>query len=187
MADQLTGLLSPFVRSRRIAAAKPLLRAGRVLDMGCGTGELARHVESHRYLGVDQDAESIEIARRRFPKHQFLTLSEFSSSPQKQGFEQIVALAVIEHASHPQEWLAWLRTLLLPGAPLILTTPHPSGQWVHELGARMGLFSREAAEEHNDFLDRRRIENLAAAGGFTVRKFKRFLLGYNQLIVLEPR
>jgi 2-polyprenyl-3-methyl-5-hydroxy-6-metoxy-1,4-benzoquinol methylase len=185
MGDQLTGFLSPFLRRRRIAAAKPLLRAGRILDIGCGTGQLARYVEPSRYLGVDQDPESIQIARRNFPAHKFLTLSEFSRSQQSECFEQIVALAVIEHASDPQQWLAWLRQLLRPRADLILTTPHPGARWLHEFGAQIGLFSREAAKEHRDFLDRQQIEHLAATTGFTVRKFKRFLVGCNQLIVLE--
>ncbi|HZR78173.1 MAG TPA: class I SAM-dependent methyltransferase [Chthoniobacterales bacterium] len=186
MGDQLTGLLSPFLRSRRIAAAKPFLGAGRILDIGCGTGELARHVESDRYLGVDQDQESIAIARKNFPNHQFFTVREFSRLPERETFEQIVALAVIEHVNDPEQWLGWLRALLRAGGSLILTTPHPAVRRVHELGARIGLFSRAAAEEHGDFLDRGRIEDLAGAAGFTVRKFRRFLLGANQLVLLEP-
>src|SRR5882724_4256798 len=71
MADQLTGLLSPFLRSRRIAAVEPFLGKGRLLDIGCGTGTLANHVNSTRYLGVDQDEESIAIAKNLFPTNRW--------------------------------------------------------------------------------------------------------------------
>jgi 2-polyprenyl-3-methyl-5-hydroxy-6-metoxy-1,4-benzoquinol methylase len=186
MPDQLTGLLSPFLRSRRIAPVEPFLGQGRLLDIGCGTGALANHVNSTRYLGVDQDEESIAIAKNLFPTHRFLTLSEFAQSPNEKQFERIVALAVIEHVEDPQKWLAWLRTLLKPGGQVVLTTPHPSVRWLHEFGARIGLFSREGAREHRELIDRRRMIQLAQTSGLRIRHFRRFLLRCNQLFVLEP-
>ena len=186
MADQLTGLLSPFLRSRRIAAVEPFLGHGRLLDIGCGTGTLAHLVDSTRYLGVDQDEESIAIARNFFPTHRFLTLAEFIQLPNENQFERIAGLAVIEHVEDPQKWLAWLRTLLKPGGQVVLTTPHPSVRHLHEFGARIGLFSREGAKEHRELIDRDRMIHLASATGFRVRHFRRFLFGCNQLFVLEP-
>lgn len=186
MADQLTGLLSPFLRSRRIAAARPFLDKGNLLDVGCGTGELAHDIDPTQYLGIDRDEESIVIARRKFPAHRFLPLAEFSASPRTSQFDQIVGLAVIEHVDDPQQWLAWLRTLLKPGGRIILTTPHPSMRRLHEFGARIGLFSREGAKEHRELIDRHRMAQLAGASGFRIRDFRRFLSGCNQLFVLEP-
>jgi len=185
MADQVTGLLSPFLRSRRIAAVTPFLDQGRLLDIGCGTGMLARHVDSTRYLGVDSDEESIAIAKRRFPAHRFLMLAEFAQSHDKMLFDQIVALAVIEHVDDPQKWLVWLRALLKPGGRVVLTTPHPSVRGFHELGARIGLFSREGAMEHRELINRGRMIQLAETSGFRIRHFRRFLSGCNQRFVLE--
>src|SRR5437879_4497968 len=124
MADQLTGLLSPFLRSRRITAVGQFLGQGSLLDIGCGTGALARDVDSTRYLGVDQDEESIAIAKNLFPTHRFLTLAEFAQSPNQNQFERIVGLAVIEHMEDPQMWLDWVRRLLRPGRQVVLTPPH---------------------------------------------------------------
>ena len=186
MADQLTGLLSPFLRSRRIAAVEPFLGQGRLLDIGCGTGTLALHVDSTRYLGVDQDEESIAIAKNKFPTHRFLTLAEFAQSQNENQFERIVGLAVIEHVDDPQKWLTWLRRLLKSGGQVVLTTPHPSTRWLHEFGAAIGLFSREGAKEHRELINRYRMIQLAETSGFRIRHFRRFLLGCNQLFVLEP-
>ena len=186
MADQLTGLLSPFLRSRRIAAVEPFLGQGRLLDIGCGTGTLARHVDSTRYLGVDQDEESIAIARNFFPTHRFLTLAEFIQLPNENQFERIAGLAVIEHVEDPQKWLAWLRTLLKPGGQVVLTTPHPSIRGLHEFGGHIGVFSREGAMEHRELINRDRMIQLAETSGFRVRHLRRFLSGCNQLFVLEP-
>jgi 2-polyprenyl-3-methyl-5-hydroxy-6-metoxy-1,4-benzoquinol methylase len=185
MADQLTGLLSPFLRSRRIAAVRPFLDKGDLLDVGCGTGELARDVDLARYLGVDRDEESIAIAQKKFPMHRFLSLDEFTSSGNENHFDQIIGLAVIEHVDDPKEWLAWLRTLLKPAGQVILTTPHPSMRRLHEFGAAIGLFSREGAKEHRELIDRQRINELAEASGFRIRDFGPFLFGCNQLFILE--
>ncbi|PYK85122.1 MAG: methyltransferase type 11 [Verrucomicrobia bacterium] len=185
MADQLTGLLSPFLRSRRTAAVAPFLGQGPLLDIGCGTGALARDVDSTRYLGVDQDEESISIAKNLFPAHRFLTLPEFAQSHNENQFERIVGLAVIEHVEDPQKWLTWLRTLLKPGGQIVLTTPHPSIRGVHEFGGHIGLFSREGAMEHRELINRDRMIQLAETSGFRVRHFRRFLSGCNQLFVLE--
>ena len=46
------GLLSPYLRNRRLAMARPLL-TGRVLDVGCAEGHLAESVPADRYVGVD--------------------------------------------------------------------------------------------------------------------------------------
>lgn len=186
MADQLTGLLFPFLRSRRIAAVGPFLGNGPLLDIGCGTGTLANHVNSTRYLGVDQDEESIAIAKNKFPTHRFLTLAEFTQSPDENQFERIAGLAVIEHVEDPQEWLAWLRTLLKTDGQVVLTTPHPSIRGVHEFGGHIGLFGRDAAMEHRELINRGRMIELAETTGFRVQYFRRFLSGCNQLFVLEP-
>jgi 2-polyprenyl-3-methyl-5-hydroxy-6-metoxy-1,4-benzoquinol methylase len=185
MADQLTGLLSPILRSRRIAAVRPFLGQGNLLDIGCGTGKLARYVDAKRYVGVDRDQESIKIARSKFPAHRFLTLGEFAGSTHEGEFNQVVGLAVIEHVDDPKQWLGWLRTALKPGGRVILTTPHPSARSLHEIGAKVGLFSREGAAEHRDLIDRQRMSQLADANGFRIRNFRGFLLGCNQLFVLE--
>ena len=187
MADQMTGLLSPFLRARRVAAVRPFVARGRVLDIGCGTGQLAGLVESSRYTGVDQDEVSVASARRKWPAHRFLTTAEFSSEPREEAFDLIVGLAVIEHIEDPIQWLTWLRTLLAPTGQILLTTPHPFGRRVHDLGGRIGVFSREAAEEHHAFLDRRRMAVAAESSGLQLVRFQPFLLGANQLFVLEPR
>ncbi|MBN1510467.1 MAG: class I SAM-dependent methyltransferase, partial [Phycisphaerae bacterium] len=69
MANQASGFLSPFLRGCRLRAARPFIDGGRVLDMGCGTGSLADIVAPQQYLGVDIDAESVRLARRRHPDH----------------------------------------------------------------------------------------------------------------------
>ena len=53
-------------RAELIRTLGPLLEAGdTVLDLACGDGGLADHLEGLRYLGVDTSPEMVEAARRR--------------------------------------------------------------------------------------------------------------------------
>ena len=183
MADQVSGLLSPYLRARRIAAARPWLGSGPLLDFGCGVGELARHVAPERYLGVDRDAESLAEACRRHPRHRFLPAAELAAGGAA-GFERIVGLAVVEHLADPGQWLAAMGRMLAAGGRIVLTTPNPRLQPVHDAGARLGLFSRSGAAEHQSLLDRPAMVRLAADAGLAVVHADRFLAGANQLFVL---
>lgn len=185
MADQGgEGLLSPFLRTRRLEAAKPFLQ-GRVLDVGCGTGYLADFVPADQYAGVDVDEGSLQAARLRHPHHRFLS----ELPPRGTTFNTVVALAVIEHAPDPLEFLEALSARLdpAPGSRIICTTPHPLFDGVHRAGAAMGLFSFHAREEHQQLLGHWELLSLAGKCRLSIALYRRFLLGANQLLVLKRR
>lgn len=185
MADQGSeGLLSPFLRRQRLLAVKPYLK-GRVLDVGCGSGALAELLGSDQYVGVEIDQASIDKARINFPNHRFYR--ELLTDDEK--FDTVVALAVIEHVPNAGEFLKALATYLKPDADakIICTTPHPSVDWVHGLGAAIGLFSKHANEEHEDLLDRAKLAAAASEARLELHIYKRFLFGANQLTIFKSK
>jgi 2-polyprenyl-3-methyl-5-hydroxy-6-metoxy-1,4-benzoquinol methylase len=182
MGDQISrGLLSPFLRNQRVAAAIPYIK-GRVLDIGCGVGVLASRFPPDLYYGLDIDLESIQLARRTYPRHRFETVL-----PTGATFDTIVGLAVIEHIAQPGEILKQLRSRLAPDGKIVLTTPHPAFEWLHMLGSCIGLFSDAAADEHQTLLDEKAMQGLAADAGLEIHISRRFLLGANQLFVIKKR
>lgn len=180
MADQGSeGLLSPFLRRRRFIMAIPHLR-GRVLDVGCGAGHLAAQLAPSEYVGQDVDEESLEIARRKYPSHRF-----GSQLPRREEkFDTIIALAVIEHVPSPRAFLARLaeRLAASPESRIICTTPHPAMDWIHDVGAKVGLFSGHASDEHEELLDKAKLR-AAGEPALELVGYRRFLLGANQLAV----
>ena len=101
MADQGSeGLLSPFLRYQRCAAAKPVF-IRRCLGCGVGIGLLAKEIPADSYLGVDTDTTSLSIANAQNPAHSF----QVNLPNDDQKFDTIVALAVIEHIKSPAEFL----------------------------------------------------------------------------------
>lgn len=183
MADQgAEGLLSPYLRRKRFEAIMPYLK-GRVLDFGCGSGNLAAYVDSDKYYGVDIDTGSLQQAALRYPEHHFI--SELPNSDIK--FDSIVSLAVIEHVSSPVQFLHTLALYLDKNSAsrIVITTPHPTVGWVHDLGAAIGLFSRHANEEHEELLDRGRLDLTGKKASLKLTFYRRFLFGANQIAVFE--
>ena len=67
-----------------------------VLDVGCGTGDLFRHLKGVEYLGVDQSPDMLERARARNPKAKFIqrNLYQMEDLPK---FDTVTCLAVLHH------------------------------------------------------------------------------------------
>lgn len=179
MANQAEGgYLSPWLQTMRINQAAPFLQ-GRVLDIGCGNGALTKLSVPQHYFGYDIDSESLAIAQVRFPQYQF------GKELPNEKFDTIAMLAVIEHVKQPDQFLKQLAAHLQGEGKIIITTPHPWFDWVHTLGAKLGLFSAHANEEHEELLDAKKMASLAQVAGLRLTLAKRFLFGANQLFILE--
>ena len=173
------GFLTPFLARMRVRAALPHVR-GSVLDHGCGFGALAPYVPPARYLGFDINEGSLEDARARNPSHRFT-----SELPVDTTFDTVVSMAVIEHVDDPAAYLRGLTAFVGDGGRVVLTTPRPSWNGVYALGARLGLFSVTANEEHR-LLGKAALTEASLTAGLRIVHFETFLAGANQLAVLEP-
>lgn len=185
MADQgAEGILSPYLRRKRFEAVLPHLR-GTILDYGCGSGKLAAFVNRVNYCGIDIDNVSLRQAAIEFPYHDFISKLP---DPNKK-FSTIVSLAVIEHVDSPEQFLCELKEYLeiSDTSRLVITTPHPSVGWVHDLGSTIGLFSRHANEEHEELLGRSALELAGEQADLKLITYRRFLFGANQLAVFGKR
>jgi SAM-dependent methyltransferase len=96
-------------------------QAGRVLDLGCGTGALAGAFAADRYLGVDPDARYVARARRKHPRHRFAVMDGTRLGLAAGAFEAVVVSGVIHHLDDgpAARLLAEARRVLAPGGRLV--------------------------------------------------------------------
>lgn len=174
------GFLSPLLARWRVAKAKPYVRGRRTLDYGCGDGNLARFCTPDKYFGVDISPTAVATARALHPGYRFDT-----APPQDETYDVVVLLAVLEHIPDPVVLLKDVLRRLNPGGIIVATTPSPSAHCIHQLGARLGLFSREAAEEHEQLLSRKAVSLCVAESGGRLAEFTRFMGPLNQFFVIE--
>lgn len=102
---------------------------GKVLDVGCGTGQvlLAASKEATSLAGTDLDRVSIDLARHLLPGASF-AVESVETAPPFPGlrFDTIFFCDVIEHLSRPFEALCNLRAALDERGLLVVTTPNVS-------------------------------------------------------------
>jgi 2-polyprenyl-3-methyl-5-hydroxy-6-metoxy-1,4-benzoquinol methylase len=156
--------------SRSPSAGSPAASL-RVLDVGCGEGQLTAAIAAagHRVLGVDVAEEPLRRARLR---HRELALQRVEPDGgwplADASFDVVWSGETIEHVAYTGRWLSELRRVLRSGGSLILSTP------AHGLLTRVGLaLSRRRFERHFDpradhlrFYTRRTLARLLEDFGF---------------------
>lgn len=123
------------------AVANPALRAiaalepGRVLDVGCGSGEFLAVMRAlgWRCVGLEPDAAGAAAARERLN-------IEVVESPLEaarlapDAFDLVTLNHALEHLADPLAALERLRGLLAKGGRLVVITPNTASMGAHEHG-----------------------------------------------------
>ena len=188
-------LLSRFLTHARLSRVAKHLE-GKVLDVGCGYGELLDYLPAHvqSLTLLDRSPERLPRLQTRLARG--TVMAKFLLGDIAVGeialpgasFDTVVMAALLEHLKIPGAALREARRLLKPGGSLVLTTPTPLGGRLHAWGSRLGLTYREAADEHESFFGYEGLKHLLTAEGLTFEGYERFLLGMNQLVVArKPR
>jgi SAM-dependent methyltransferase len=140
-AIQRRHALAPDVHER---VARRLLseRLLPVLDIGCGEGELARHLPPGAWVGVDNSAAMLAAAPR--PR----VRADATALPFPDGsFASAALLYVLYHLADPSVALAEARRVLKAGGLVAVAAPsrHDSPELAHALPERTLTFDAELA------------------------------------------
>lgn len=158
------------------------LGANRVLDLGCGNGELCSQLAAvgHEVVGVEIDRDGVRIAREAHPAisfHNFGVHHDPELLLQQEGarlFDAVVSTEVIEHLYAPHLLPAYAARVLVPGGHLVVSTPY------HGYLKNLLLSVFDHWDQHHTalwhgghikFWSRTTLGQLLADGGFEVTGF----------------
>lgn len=122
---------------RHIAEAD--LRSRRVLEIGCGRGELACRIAAgparpSRYVAADFAASAVRFGRARVQANAavahaalYWIVADIQHIPLGETFDTVISCETIEHLPDPVAALRELLRVLRPGGLLFLTTPNYMG------------------------------------------------------------
>ena len=181
----MAALLSSFLQRQRLRVAKPYIH-GQVLDLGCGFGEVTQLIPQEDYIGIDGQIKIVEWLRVNHPGYEFHHFDlDHDQLTLNLKFDTIIMLAVIEHLEHPDKILSQIPSLLKIGGLFVMTTPAPSGNILHKIGAEIGIFSKHAAEDHEIIFTFESMKPYLSRNGLKIREYCQFLFGTNQLFICE--
>ena len=137
----------------------------RVLEVGCGIGDLCASLSDSRVTGIDISSRAIEIARSRHPSLDFRVLDVETDPLPNEAFDLVILSDTLGHLVDIQNTLERLRTILAPGGKIIVT--YYSFLWEPALKLAEALGYKDHWPEQN-WLSMNDIENLLHLSGYSV-------------------
>ncbi len=120
-----------FIESKRVKAILKLMdehyKKNRVLDVGCGAGNILQKVSSGNLFGIDISALLLFKAKERLRENAFLIQSDAQSLPYKgQTFSQVICSEVLEHLLDPSAALNEISRVLRAEGIAVVSVPNES-------------------------------------------------------------
>jgi ubiquinone/menaquinone biosynthesis C-methylase UbiE len=108
-------------------AERELAGARRILDLGCGDGQVSRRVarDDNRVIGVDPTWNQISVARQRAGGPLFAQAGAGALPFADGAFDAVVACLVFEHVVDVDPAIAEMARVLEPGGRCCLFLNHP--------------------------------------------------------------
>lgn len=151
----------------RLEDLKRFVVGGRLLEVGCSTGEMLQAAQaSFAASGVEADEASSRVASSRGLNCFNGTLAD-AHFPD--GHFDVAALYhVIEHFPSPRAELQELHRVIAPGGWLVIETPNIETFWFRLLGARW----RQIIPDHIFFFTPATLARLCEESGFEIQELR---------------
>ena len=152
----------------------------KILDVGCGNGYLVRTLVENGFdaYGLDASPSGIEMAKKYYPDRFVIHNIEDENLPDpfdKITFDTIISTEVIEHLYSPEDFIAWIKSVLGKSkGQVIISTPY-HGYLKNLIVGIFNLWDRHFTVlwegGHIKFYSRKTLTQLLNKYGFEVTHF----------------
>jgi 2-polyprenyl-3-methyl-5-hydroxy-6-metoxy-1,4-benzoquinol methylase len=187
--DLVTGLFSCgfLEENEKITLLTKLLgnlQGKSVLDLGCGKGGFVPLIEKmgcNNYLGIDLSTKALNIAKKKYPKYNFLHGDIHNATPKlkKTKWDIVLVCDVLEHSYNQNKLISNVNLLLKHKGFLLIVIPN----YFNFMGVRKKIkeirhyktntwapFCNERPQLHENFTTSFQIRKLLQKNGFEITK-----------------
>ena len=125
---------------------KYLPKVGRILEAGCGLGQLVIALRKLGYdaRGVDYGHQTVAIVKERFPSLPIETADVTNLSVEDEYYAAYISLGVMEHDPNgPDIFLREAKRILKPGGIALISVPHINA--IRKLKAFLNMYQDETS------------------------------------------
>lgn len=152
----------------------------RLLDFGCGTGDLLLEARRSGFevVGVETSEEATDFVKRARELPVFSSMEELRGREPSPFFDVIVARHTLEHVPNPMKTLREFRELLRPQGLLVIIVPHFNFFTRRVLPNAMPRFSYGLIHKgHQYYFTKATLARFLKEGGFHEMHFLYSILG----------
>lgn len=168
-----------YYRNIKAFVRKNVRPNSKVLEVGCGTGEILASLNPSYGVGIDISPEMIKRAREKFPQYTFhgVAIEDFRSD---EKFDYIILVDVLDHVYDLHDVFASLYNLCHDTTKVIVTTITPCWDpilsFMEKIGAKM-------PEGPHNFIEKRSIGKILEVLNFSI-SYSGYLLLFPKYIPL---
>jgi len=155
---------------------------GRLLDIGCATGQFLRGMQRHpdfELFGVEIDHDAARVARSKYGLNVFNGRLEEAGFPDSH-FDAVTLWDVLEHLPDPSASLMEIHRILKPDGVLLIRIPN-GGSWDAKIFGK--YWAGVDAPRHLYIFDPQTIAALTKKTGFKILRTNGNLGSYNSAVI----
>jgi SAM-dependent methyltransferase len=113
------------LRARAIVRFLDPSSADRILEVGCGAGNLLGRLPSGRLVGIDLSEAGVRRTQKRMDGRASVAMAAAESLPfRTASFDKVYCSEVLEHVFNPEVVLAEMRRITKPGGTMVVSVPN---------------------------------------------------------------
>ena len=170
-----------------ISRMVPKTGVSRVIDAGCGTGELSENLFNRGFdvIALDLGFESIKRAYSKFRKENisfpFIQGDIYRLPYEDSSFDAVVTSEVMEHLEMPQNALKEAARIMRPGGYIIVSTPYRESL---RFTLCIHCNKKTPINAHLHSFDEKTMETMLKEAGFSVETVKKYASKYMEYLGL---